>query len=680
MFAGFYTLEHEESTEDSELEEESVTDQIPGEAVDWSDAPIHTLLVDDDGRWAEFMATEIERAASEIRVSVALGANEAIITLQERDDVDCLVTDYRMPRVDGIELLKRVREEYPNLPVLLVTSEGSEDVAARGIEAGLTDYLVKNPDPNTDQTSEFVTKIRAAVKEYRLREAIAESEQRYCTVTEQSRDAIAIFQHSQLVFHNHRLIELLDREESTLTVQTIIEKAVHPADRASVRTVVDSWMDGTEEQPLHETRIQQPDGTVRYCEFTGGVITYGGEDALLVSIRDVTTRRQRERELKWERDLNRTVQEALVESRTRHTLEKTVTDQLQDYGYPLVWIAQRDEDALHPRVVQGATLFVDEIDWTVDTAKNNSEPTIRAVQSGEPQFVSDFDELFPTPWRETANDYGYRGGAAIPLIYNDITYGLLSVYTDRTNQFDETERRLLTELADTVAFAIHSLETETALAATQVVEVTLQVDDTAYYLVDLATKGAFMDCNNVIVRGTVPHTDGVRQYLTVYDCPGESIQQTILAHEAVQDIVVISEEEPVRFQVTASEPVPETALTAQGIVVQETSVKPGGATISTELPAKDDVRSTVDRLGETFDSVSVLSVVERAEPADDTDDDLTQKQATALEAAYHHGYFEQPRKRSASEIADSLGVSHPTFLQHLRAAQLKLFKQRFTPQ
>jgi len=49
----------------------------------------------------------------------------------------------------------------------------------------------------------------------------------------------------------------------------------------------------------------------------------------------------------------------------------------------------------------------------------------------------------------------------------------------------------------------------------------------------------------------------------------------------------------------------------------------------------------------------------------------------ALEAAYHQGYFDRPRGQSAVEIADSLGITHTTYLQHLRVAERKLFGQLF---
>ena len=166
------------------------------ESPDLTAEPIHVLVVDDDTQWASLIATDIEHEAEQIDVTVTGSARECVDTFQARDDIDCLISDYQMPGQTGIELLEQIRERHPRLPFLLVTSQGSETVAARAIEAGVSDYLVK--EFGDEQVTKFVDKIRRAVTHYRLQEALEASEQRYRTVTEQSRDAIAILRYEQV--------------------------------------------------------------------------------------------------------------------------------------------------------------------------------------------------------------------------------------------------------------------------------------------------------------------------------------------------------------------------------------------------------------------------------------------------------------------------------------------------
>ena len=655
-----------------------MTDALIGEPLESGGERINALLVDDNEEWAELAASRIERKTEDIDISVAGSANEAMVTLEATDAIDCLVVDYIMPRVTGLQLLERIREEYPRLPYLLTTSEGSEDVAARAIDAGVTDYIVK--DPASDQTVLLVSKIRSAVERYRLREAIEESEERYRTVIEQSRDALVILQREAVVFGNHRLAEITGRANETLFRSNLVDLAIHSEDRDQVRTTLDDWYNGRTKQTLHEARIVQPDGTIRQCECTGCRITYDGEPAILVSIRDVTDRKRREREIQWERELNRTVQKALVTSQTRDTLERRVTEQLRQYGYSLAWIGELNESVLVPRTIEGDESYVEGFDRSLNGDTAESEPSVLAARTGEPQFIPDFDALFRTNWRDATDEAGYRGGAAVPLVYNDVTYGVLAVYHNQSDRFDDTERHLLMELADTVAFAIHSLETAHALSADRVVTATVQIPDDDYYLVSLARDGAFLEFAEVGVQSTVPH-DGetFMQYVTVDGGSVVSLEETLASHSHVRDVVTIDDGRQGRLQVKVAGPIPEAFLASQGVLVHSTTVSTDGATLELELPTREPLDGTVNDLEEEFDDVSVLTVTESERRTSVTYGscldgvDLTNKQLQALQAAFYHGYFEQPRGSTASAIAESLGVSHATFLQHLHRAQQKLF-------
>lgn len=640
---------------------------------------VTVLLVDDNRRWAEFMQSDIEETGEEIDVTLAFSANEVMVVLEERDDIDCIVADYRMPEIDGIQLLQRVRAENPLLPFVLVTGEGSEDIAANAIETGVTDYLVK--EPGADQTILFVNKIRTAVEQYRLQQATEENEELYRRVTEQSRDAIGIFKQGRLVFWNRRMVQLTGRDARQLQADGILTEIVHPKDRDRVESSIERWITDSQQQSLSEIRIVQPDGTLKDCEITGRPITYEDERALLMSIRDITERKQHERELKWERELNRNVQEAFVESRTREDLEQAVATQLREHGYELVWIAERDGGALSPRLVDGDSEYVDQIELSISESGDVSEPCLWAAHINGSKFVQDFESLFETDWRNAAIAAGYRSGAGLSLVYNGIFYGLLAVYHRKAHRFDESEQQLLSELAETMAFAIHTLETETALASDHVVDVSITLSDEAYYLLSLSRDGVFVDCDSVVVRGTLPDgDDAVIQYLTVESGDEAAIRDALQSHPDVSDVLVISERDPLQVQTRVTGPVPEAHLAAKGTVVHSTVIEGSSATIDFEVLAKEDVRSLVETLEETFGTVSVRSVVERerdTEAGDILTGNLTEKQATALQAAYHHGYFDQPRKSSATEVAEALDVTHSTFLQHLRTAQRKVFEQQF---
>lgn len=642
--------------------------------------PIHALLIDDHEDWARLIAADVERESDRIEVTVGTDSTEAVDMLRDNQPIDCLIADYRMPNMDGLDLLEHVRERGYTLPFVLVTAAGSEEIAAQAIEAGVTDYIVKNT--RTSQASQVIKKIETAVRQHRLQELIAESEQRYRTVTEQSRDAIGIVRNGALVFCNQRMLELTGRSEDELRQESFIDRVLKRDDRDVIHNAFTQWEAGNKDEQLYPAILIRPDGTERRCEIVGQPITYDGSDAALVSIRDITVRKRRERELEWERELNRGIQTALVRERTREGFERRVVEHLEKQGYGLVWIAEVD-GSIAPRITIGADGYVDRVCSRAGDGNAAAEPCVSAAREREPQFVQEFAALPAAEWIDDITQLGYRSGAGIPLRYNDVYYGILAVYHTEADRFDRTERRLLTELAETIAFAVHSLEAENTLAMEKPLNARLTVTDETYYLNAIFADQSFDGTIELVVRGTVPNEgEGVIQYVSVPDetaFSADVIEAAIAAHPNVDSVTRIADEPP-RYQVVVSAAVPEAIIAERGIAVQETRITNAGATLSVVIPRDREIRPLLDTLEETFGENTLDAIVEddqRPSSEDSSGADLTEKQAIALEAAYHGGYFERTRKRSATEIAESLGISHSTYLQHLRVAQQKIFTQRF---
>lgn len=98
------------------------------------------LVVDDNPLDREFAGACIqERGANAIFAS---DGREALRVV-ERDRPDVVLTDLQMPEMDGLELVARLRSEYPRIPVILMTAHGSEEIAVRALQAGASSYLPK---------------------------------------------------------------------------------------------------------------------------------------------------------------------------------------------------------------------------------------------------------------------------------------------------------------------------------------------------------------------------------------------------------------------------------------------------------------------------------------------------------------------------------------------------------
>jgi PAS domain S-box-containing protein len=151
----------------------------------------------------------------------------------------------------------------------------------------------------SDRDAELAELLMAHVGETmsRLRsdEALRESEQKYRTVIEQSHDAVTIHKPDGYVFVNPRGTELVGRGEDDILGKHVRD-IVHPDDHEKLTTVGEGDA-AVGDRETFEARVQRPDGDVRHCEFSTTVISYQGEQAVLASIRDITERKEREREL-----------------------------------------------------------------------------------------------------------------------------------------------------------------------------------------------------------------------------------------------------------------------------------------------------------------------------------------------------------------------------------------------
>ena len=108
-----------------------------------TDDSISVLHVDDDEMFGEMVGSYLEEMEDDIEVRTETDPRAALDHV-ESATVDCIVSDYEMPEIDGLQFLRAVRETYPNLPFILFTGRGSEAVATEAIDRGVSFYLQKD--------------------------------------------------------------------------------------------------------------------------------------------------------------------------------------------------------------------------------------------------------------------------------------------------------------------------------------------------------------------------------------------------------------------------------------------------------------------------------------------------------------------------------------------------------
>jgi FixJ family two-component response regulator len=103
--------------------------------------PIHIVVaVDDDFRVRESLESLIESAGYE---PVVFSSAEEFLQSGTLTAATCVITDVRMPGMDGIELQRRIRLERPDLPIIFISAHNHAEIRQKALDDGAIDFLLK---------------------------------------------------------------------------------------------------------------------------------------------------------------------------------------------------------------------------------------------------------------------------------------------------------------------------------------------------------------------------------------------------------------------------------------------------------------------------------------------------------------------------------------------------------
>jgi PAS domain S-box-containing protein len=426
------------------------------------------------------------------------------------------------------------------------------------------------------------------------------------------------------------------------------------------------------------------------------VSAHPSESGLSVYFRDVTERREREQELERRREqlaalnsINEVVREitaATIDQSTRAAIEQTVCSYLADSdSYLFAWVGEVDVpgEVVTVRTQAGVEGYLDGVDISVDPDDEHGlGPTGRAFRTGEVQTMTEVgSDPSYEPWRDRFEAYGFASSAAIPISHGGTTYGTLNVYSGRPNAFTGQERRVIGQLGEIVGHAIAATARKQALLSDDVTELHLHVpdmfgafdvsdqppgtarlhhavslDDDAFVVYGSADSDT-VDWLRTLV-GRVPHWESV----TVRDGPRDESA----------------------FELRLSAAPTLSAIASAGGSIERATIDDGDYRLTVHVPADLDTRTVIDRVESDYPNVTLRKRRQLTAAADSAErarqgllSALTDRQRTAVETAYHAGFFEWPRTASGEEVAASLDIAATTFHHHLRKAERKVFEEVF---
>ena len=255
---------------------------------------IRVLYVDDEPGLLEIGKIFLEKSEG-LQVDTSTSAQDALTT-SPIQACEAIVSDYQMPEMNGIAFLKHVRARFGDIPFILFTGKGREEVVIEAINNGADFYLQKGGDPKS-QFAELAHKIRQAVARKKAELARQESEDKFRSLIELTPLGVMVQDMDRKILYvNPEGLRLAGAK----SVEDFLGKDaftyIHPDDRAKVLAQASLRKSETASPPF-ELRLLTLDGRPYTVEVTSKPILYGGVPAMMILFQDLTARKKAEDEL-----------------------------------------------------------------------------------------------------------------------------------------------------------------------------------------------------------------------------------------------------------------------------------------------------------------------------------------------------------------------------------------------
>jgi hypothetical protein len=386
-------------------------------------------------------------------------------------------------------------------------------------------------------------------------------------------------------------------------------------------------------------------------------------------------------------DLYREIQQAVIRESTEEGIDRVVCESLVDsgrYAAAAVYTVTLAAEDVHPRTVAGESGVPDTgaSQATETDVGVLGEAALAAASSGETNVVhvesdADRSEVVPRDGHGTEDCWIL----AVPMSFEDVRYGVLTVCATREDGFEERERTVLEELALTVGHALNSVRWRQSFVGESYVELDVWLPN-QFDGSELSIGHRDGD-TTVTVEETLPSgTGSVVQYLTVVgQCPA-SFRSAMAEMKGVESVRKVDDDgDRSRFEVIYDDFPLMSTLVSYGGRIETIHFDLPDLYATVVVPLTVDVRQLVEALHSDRPDLKVGAqrtahrTRKATAPYEDGLEELTARQRAAVLAAFFAGYFSWPRGSTAEEIASTLDVSSPTFHYHLRLAQQKLLSR-----
>lgn len=303
----------------------------------------------------------------------------------------------------------------------------------------------------------------------------------------------------------------------------------------------------------------------------------------------------------------------------------------------------------------------------------------RAVADREQYTVPSIpSRVVEEEWAKDALSAGFKSAISVPLVYDDVLYGVLTAYSETEDAFGPVYGNLLEDAASLLVNYNRIIEHRYTDVARERTKLEFDLTDDRYPLQRLATAA-----------------DATIRYLTVAESRSESVRCLVAVEDAsvehvldeAEGIVGIVDAEPFgdtdngQLSVTVLAPFLPLLVAKHGGTLVEAVSDAEKTRILVEVPTTNTRRPLLDAIVSRYDDIELVAqrqATSTNEMMPTLEDVLTDRQQEILSAAYHGGYYESPRGVTGEDLAESFEISSPAIYNHLQAAHRSLLEPLLT--
>lgn len=260
---------------------------------------IRVLHVDDDPDELYLVRTSLERLSNDLKIEWAEDAAQAL-EIARSGNCDCVLSDYKLPGMDGMKLLEALREQGNETPFIFLTGQGSEEVAAKALRSGADDYYTKKGD--FAHYERLLNSIQRVVDASKMRQEknLAEEALKRSRFSLATAERLARIGHLEWDIERDelrwsegadQLLGRLPKEEVNSIGKCLA--LIHPEDRVHFETILRGTLQEKSSFCV-ELRICLPDGEERMIHAAGEVVVCeeGRPIKLIGTVCDITDIKQ----------------------------------------------------------------------------------------------------------------------------------------------------------------------------------------------------------------------------------------------------------------------------------------------------------------------------------------------------------------------------------------------------